>query len=263
LALVILREPAKDLWVRFFALSTKVHTRLSNWAGCRALNDVIGIIMMDHIKLIIFDLDGTLIDAYSAIIRSMNYTLRKLGYPPQGGLTISRAVGFGDENLLAQFVAKSALKKAVILYRGHHKSALLKGSRLYPGVKQLLAYLKVKGCKLAVASNRPTVFSRILIRHLGLTKYFDYVLCADKLRHIKPHPLILNKIMRQLKVEPKQAVYVGDMTSDAQTGRRAHVRTVIVTTGSCTKQEVRKERPYRIIKKISELKAALKFVEIR
>jgi phosphoglycolate phosphatase len=208
---------------------------------------------MKNIKLIIFDLDGTLVDAYPAIISSFNYTMRKLKLPPEDDLVIRKAVGWGDENLLKPFIKEKDVARALSIYRRHHKVALLRKSRLLPGVGRVLTYLVNKGYKLAVASNRPTRFSWILIRHLKLKKYFNYVLCADKLRHGKPHPEILNKIMQRLGVKPKATLYVGDMTIDAQAGRGAKVRTIIVTTGSSLKDEIKRERPYRIITRISQL----------
>ena len=208
---------------------------------------------MVQIKLIIFDLDGTLVDAYPAIISSFNYTMQRLNYPVQNALAIRRAVGWGDGNLLRPFIKEKDVCVALSIYRKHHKLALLKESRLFPKVYKVLAYLKNKGYRFAVASNRPSRFSWILIRHLKLEKYFDYVLCADKLKHIKPHPEIINRIMQRFALKPEQALYVGDMTIDAQAGRRAKVETIIVTTGSSTKSEIKKERPYRIIDRISEL----------
>ena len=208
---------------------------------------------MKEIKLIIFDLDGTLVDAYPAIISSFNYTMQKLNYPRQSSLTICRAVGWGDENLLKPFIKTKDLKKAVLVYRRHHKTALLKESRLFPKVYKLLTHLKSKGYRLAIASNRPTKFSWILIRHLKLDKYFEYTLCADKLRHIKPHPEILNKIMQRFSLKPEQTLYIGDMTIDVQAGRRAEVKTIIVTTGSSTRQEIKREKPFRIIRRIIDV----------
>ncbi len=221
------------------------------------------------IKLIIFDLDGTLIDAYPAITSSFNFTMRKLNYPAQGSLVIRRAVGWGDENLLRPFVKPKDLKKALLIYRNHHKQSLIKASRLMPRVKTLLVRLKNKGYKLAVASNRPTKFSLILLRHLNLKKYFTYVLCADRLKHGKPHPEILNRIMEWFSfprepgipidksllsgIKPKQTLYVGDMVIDVYAGRRAKVKTIIVPTGSSTRAEIVKEKPFRIIKKVIDL----------
>ncbi len=204
-------------------------------------------------RLIIFDLDGTLVDAYPAIIVSFNYTMQKLGYPTQSKRVIRRAVGWGDENLLRPFINLKDLKKALLIYRRHHRYSLVRQSHLFPKAEGVLAYFKKKGYKLAVASNRPTRFSWILVRHLKLEKYFDYVLCADRLGHIKPHPEILNKIMQRFSLGPSQTLYVGDMNIDAQAGRRAKVKTIIVTTGSSQKQEIKKEKPYRIISRLADL----------
>jgi phosphoglycolate phosphatase len=208
---------------------------------------------MNNIKLVIFDLDGTLVDAYSAIIKSFNHTLKKLGLPEEDSLVIRRAVGWGDKQLLSPFIEKKDLAKALSLYRSYHKTDLLKYSHLFPNVKYVLSYLERKGYKLAVASNRPTKFSLILIRHLGIKKYFDYCLCADKLKYGKPNPEILLKIARKFSLKPGEALYAGDMTIDAQAGRRAGIRTAIVTTGSSTLAQIRKEKPKLIIHEILEL----------
>ncbi|MGD0336803.1 MAG: HAD family hydrolase [Candidatus Omnitrophota bacterium] len=212
---------------------------------------------MENIKLIIFDLDGTIVDAYPAIISSFNYAMEKTGYPLQSGPAIRKAVGWGDENLLEPFVGKRDLKKALKAYRLHHKKSLLVKSRLFPGTRQLLKYLRDRGYKLAVASNRPTRFSWLLIRHLKLRPYFSYVLCADRVKYGKPHPGLLKKIIRRFRVASSRVIYVGDMTIDAQAGRRAGVKTVIVTTGSSSRREVRKERPCLIISNIVKLKELL------
>jgi phosphoglycolate phosphatase len=208
---------------------------------------------MNDIRLVIFDLDGTLINAYPAIISSFNYTMRKFGYPAQSPKIIRRAVGWGDVNLLKPFVSDGDLKKALAVYRKHHGHSLVALSRLMPRVNSALARFKSKGYKLAVASNRPTRFSLILLRHLKLKKYFDFVLCADRLKLGKPHPEILRRIMRRFSLRPKQTLYVGDMAIDAQAGRRARVKTIIVTGGSSSRKEILKERPFGIIRRAADL----------
>jgi HAD superfamily hydrolase (TIGR01509 family) len=212
---------------------------------------------MKGIKLVIFDLDGTLVDAYEAIARSFNYTMEECGYPAQKPLAIRRAVGWGDKNLLKPFIRSADLNRALTIYRRHHSISLVKHSRLIKGVQAVLDYLKNKNYLLAVASNRPTRFSRIILQCLGLERYFDYVLCADKLKSGKPHPEILQRIMRKLSVTPQQTVYVGDMPIDAQAARRAGIKAVIVTTGSGTKKEIRRENPYLVTDGIISIKGVL------
>lgn len=208
-------------------------------------------------RLLIFDLDGTIIDAYGAIAESFNFTMRQFGISVQRTARIKRAVGQGDKNLLAPFVPKNAIDRALSIYRKHHQHSLFRKSKLLPYAKGLLRSLDKKGARLAIASNRPTKFSLILLRHLGIESYFDYVLCADKLAFRKPHPLILNTIMRKLKFSKKDTLYIGDMAFDAETGRRAGVKTIIVLGGSSSAREIKKEKPFKIVKNLSCLRGLL------
>lgn len=212
---------------------------------------------MKRYKLIIFDVDGTLIDAYKAIEESLNYTLETLGYLPKDSSSIRRAIGWGDENFLKPFFKKGDLDKALKIYREHHQDSLLKSSRLLLGTRKVLTSLNRKGYKLAVASNRPTKFTKILIRHLDIDKYFDLVLCADRLKDIKPNPKILLGIMQRLRVSPQETLYVGDMAIDVQAGRNAGCDTVAVPTGSSSKSELRRAKPLKIIPEISHLLSLL------
>lgn len=206
-------------------------------------------------KLVIFDLDGTLVDAYAAITSSFNFTMRSLRYPAKSAAVVRRAVGWGDKNLLAPFVARKDLDQALAVYRRHHGHALIKQARLFAGARALLRYLRSRGYVLAVATNRPTRFSLILIRHLGIRPYFDFVLCADRLKKGKPHPQIIRELMKKAAAAREETMYVGDMAIDAQAGRRAGVKTVIVTTGSSHKAEIKREKPYRIIPRITMLRS--------
>ncbi len=205
------------------------------------------------IKLVIFDLDGTILDAYKAIQESLNFTLRSLGHPPVGAAGVRRAVGYGDINFIQRFVKEEEAENALKIYREHHKTALLKYSRTKPQARKILGYLKKRGYKLAVASNRPRKFSNILLRHLGLKKYFKVVLCGKNKNDIKPKPALLNKIIRRLEIKKNEAVYVGDMVVDVRAGRNAGIKTVAITSGSSTRAELKRAGPFRIISRLSEL----------
>jgi phosphoglycolate phosphatase len=208
------------------------------------------------IKLVIFDLDGTLVNAYSAVSRSVNYTLNSLGFASRSHAQIKRSVGSGDRKLLAHFIGEKLATRALTIYRPHHIKALgVKGAvKLLPGAWGILKFLKGKGCKLAIASNRPTKFTRIILKELGIEQLFDVVLCADKADRPKPYPDILWAIAKRLNLDKKEVLYVGDMTIDVDCAHRAGIRMVAVSTGSSSRKELKDLKPWRIIGKISQLK---------
>lgn len=208
---------------------------------------------MQRMKLIVFDLDGTLVNAYTPVYRSLNYVLKQCGLKPVGHATVKRSVGWGDRNLLGRFIPPEQLEQALQSYRRHHKKALSSGVRLMPGAGRLLNTLKKDGYRLAVASNRSTGSSRIILKYLGIDKHFSYILCGDKLNNLKPHPEILLRILKRFAVKPGEAVYVGDMTIDIETGRRAKVKTVSVVTGSSTREDIERLRPWRVISRVDEV----------
>ena len=210
--------------------------------------------MKKKIKLVIFDLDGTLVNAYAAVYQSVNYAMRAAGFPPIDHQTIKRTVGWGDRHLIERFVGEEHSTKTLAVYRRHHAEALKHKTKLLPGAKRILASLKKEKYKLAVASNRPTRFSRIIVRQLEIKKYFDYILCGDKVARPKPYPDILLKILNRLSLKPQEAIYVGDMTIDVQTGKRANIKTVAVTTGSHSAAELSQVKPYRIVEKILKIR---------
>jgi phosphoglycolate phosphatase len=211
------------------------------------------------IKLVIFDLDGTLVNAYPAVAQSVNHTLKSLGLACRSHDEIKRSVGSGDRKLMAHFVGEKLADKAMAIYRPHHIKALgVKGAvKLLPGAREILKFLKSRGSKLAIASNRPTKFTRIILKVLGVSKFFDVVLCADKTGRPKPYPDILWAIAKRLNIENEEVLYVGDMTIDVNCARRAGVRMVAVSTGSSSKKELKDLKPWRIISKISQLKEVI------
>lgn len=207
-------------------------------------------------KVIIFDLDGTLVNAYPAVTSSVNDALQQLGFPKRSYATIKASVGWGDRHLMAGFVGEELADKAIKLYRPHHAKALQAkgGVRFLAGALATLNFLKAKGYKLAIASNRPTRFTQIILKTLGIVRLFDVVLCADRARRPKPYPDMLTSITRQLKVKKDEVLYVGDMTIDVITGQKAGIATVAVVTGSSTREELKALKPRQIIARISQLK---------
>lgn len=218
--------------------------------------------MKKNLKLIIFDLDGTLVDAYKAVSRSLNYAFKKIGLPPVDDDIIKRSVGWGDRNLIQRFVPLSLTAKALSIYRRHHKKALKKGTKFLPGAKKILFGLKKRKYKLAIASNRPTLFTKIILKHLQADHLFDIILCADKVKHPKPAGDILSAILKKFKILPGETLYVGDMTIDVETAKNAGVKSVIVLTGSSQREEIVPLKPFKIIDRLADLSSFLEKIYV-
>jgi len=197
----------------------------------------------DNIELVVFDLDGTLVDAYPAIAESINHMLKKMGRPTQSLLTIKRSVGWGGDSLVRCFIEEEHADKAFAIFRTHHDQRLRRNLKLQPGAKKLLMFLKKKGIRLAIASNRPTKFCLIILKTLGLEKYFFRVVGGDGVKKPKPHADMLKLILKEARMPASRAVYVGDMSVDVQCGKGAKVFTIALPTGSCTLKELKAEKP--------------------
>lgn len=199
-------------------------------------------------ELLIFDLDGTLVNAFGAVTRSLNHMFTRMGYPRMSRAEVQRRVGWGEKTLVRAFVREEDLDQALRIYRRHHGEALRRGVKFLPGARKVLDGLRDRGYLLAIASNRPSRFTRIILAELGIRRHFSKVICADEVPRKKPAPDMLKKILKDLDVRPGKAVYVGDMHIDMQAGRRARMRTVGIPTGSCSRGELESENPTRVIR---------------
>jgi len=203
--------------------------------------------------IFIFDLDGTLVDAYKAIEKSLNYTLINLGFKKTLFEKVKNAVGAGDKKFIELFFPVSFRKKALRIYRLHHKRSLMDYSKVKPGAKALLRFLKNKGKILAVASNRPRKFSNIILKSTGLEEFFDFCLCADEINCLKPNPKILEIILKRFNINKDFAVFIGDMAIDMETAKRAGIDAVFVKGGSSKTRDIKKFFGIKVINNLDSL----------
>ncbi len=204
-------------------------------------------------QIFIFDLDGTLVDAYQAIWETLLYTLNALGYPPVDFEEAKRAVGHGDKNYIPRFFKKDDIEKASKIYREYHLKSLDGKIHLLPGAKELLDKLKKTNRFIAVASNRPYESGTIILKNTGIEKYFDRILFGNQVKNQKPHPEILLKILKSLEIDKENAVFIGDMNIDVATGKSAGVDTIVVPTGSSTIEELIAANPSKICSSLFEI----------
>lgn len=192
-------------------------------------------------KLAIFDLDGTLIDAYTLIYFALNRARKYFGYEDLSFSVVKKNVGRGEVALIRRFFSEREGKKALEIYRDSYQKLIKEGKiKLMDGTEELLEFLKEKGLKIAVATNRSRFSVEILSRKLDIFKLFDLVITADDVEKAKPFPEMLEKICAILKIRKENCFYVGDMDIDLKTGKNAGIETFIVLTGSSAKEEILK-----------------------
>ena len=209
---------------------------------------------MRPISLLIFDLDGTLVDTLDDIAASVNHTLARLGRNPIGRDEVRQYVGDGIEALMARSLGgmTDCLPEAVTLYKEHHRRNLVVRSTVYPAVKETLEHFRA--LPLAVISNKTTEFVVPLIERLGIARYFKMVIGADCGLPLKPAPDAVRHLMAEFRAPKERTAIVGDGTTDVRAGKAAGVITCSVTYGFRSEEELRKGGPDYVIHSLSELK---------
>ena len=209
------------------------------------------------LRAVLFDFDGTLVDSYPAITASVNHVRASYGLPPLPVDEVRRHVGRGPGYLLTHTVPGGNLERDEARYRAHHPSVLRSGTHLLPGASEIIPTLKTAGFLLGICSNKPVAFTRQLLDYFHLTEFIDVVLGPEDVPNPKPAPDMLAAALARLGVRPEEALYVGDMTVDIQSGRAAGVRVWVVATGSDDAATLTAARPDRALPDLFELPSAL------
>lgn len=185
--------------------------------------------------LIIFDLDGTLIDSSTDLAISMNATRKHFGLAPLDPTLIYSYVGNGAGVLVRKAmgpnVSEEAVQDALKFFLSFYRMHALEHTKLYPGVRELVEMLFEAGHKLAVLTNKPVRISFDIIGALGLQSYFMRVYGGDSFPRKKPDPIGAVELIREAGVTESETLIVGDSGVDVQTARNAGVRSCGVTWG--------------------------------
>jgi len=207
----------------------------------------------NRINCIIFDLDGTLLYTYRTITDAFNYTMNRFGLPVKSVDFIRRSVGKGLDGLLVPLVGEELFPEISKVFCEKQRESLFEGTYPLPGAEEALNHFQTANCRMAVASNKPAEFVVPLLEHFQMAPFFQVVLGGDNVARKKPHPEMLFLIMEKLRVKPERALYVGDMTLDVEAGRRAGIKTIAVLTGSSAREELEREKPFKILETLHHL----------
>jgi len=186
-------------------------------------------------NLLIFDLDGTLIDSKLDLVHSVNAARALMDLSPISEDVVASYVGNGAPVLIRRALGPSAseadVQHALQYFLSYYREHMLDHTRLYPGVKEALDRLLESGIEMAVLTNKPVRFSRSLVEGLGLRGHFFQVYGGNSFDQKKPDPVGVRKLLEESGVARDRAMMVGDSGVDVRTARNAEVKACGVTYG--------------------------------
>lgn len=191
------------------------------------------------LELIVFDLDGTLIDSAPDLVEAVNHALTKLNKPTHSQTTIQQWIGNGADVLVKRSLVgdwhvqsePEDFEVAFALFKTYYAAHDWVYSRLYEGTIETLQALKNMGFTLTCITNKTSPFTNPLMKTAGLTPYFDFIASGDTFAKMKPDPLPLLETAKRFNVKPENALMIGDSINDITAGERAGFKTLAVSYG--------------------------------
>ena len=205
------------------------------------------------VDLLIFDLDGTLIESKWDIAHAVNFTLKELGLPERPLEEIFGFVGDGVKRLLRLAVGEGNQEKfeeALKVFRGHYLEHCLDRTTLYPGIEPMLEHFAHK--QKVIATNKSIEYTRVILNGLG-PQHFMYMVGGDNGFGLKPEPGMLLHIISKMGVPKDRTVLVGDSTNDINGGHNAGIRVCAVGYGMGNRQKMEACQPDWFIEKPEQL----------
>jgi len=186
-------------------------------------------------NLLIFDLDGTLIDSKLDLVHSVNAARGFMGLPPISEELVASYVGNGAPVLMRRALGPEAseedVRRSLEFFLAYYRDHMLDNTRMYPGVKPALDRLHESGARLAVLTNKPVRFSRAIVEGLGLGRHFFQVYGGNSFEQKKPDPIGVETLLKECGAERDRTIMVGDSGVDVRTARNARIRACGVSYG--------------------------------
>ena len=179
-------------------------------------------------SLVIFDLDGTLIDSLAGLADSVNAMRRQLGHLPLPLEFVRSAIGKGARNLVSRCLPErdDRVDEGLALFLAHNGGNLAAGTSLYPGAKGLLEALGNAGIPMALVSNKNTAHCKKILELLGIDSHFRAVLGGDAEKECKPSPMPLLAAVASCGADPETSLMIGDSCNDFEAARGCGIRSI-------------------------------------
>lgn len=208
-------------------------------------------------KLIICDLDGTLVDSASDIQHSLNGALNEMGLETVSEYDVRRWVGRGASRLVscvleAKHYRKELHDDLLAIFMRHYQADICLNSQLYEGVAEFIAACQQAHIPLACVSNKPYAPAKDLLAALNILQPFQLLIGGDTLPHKKPHPEPLLHCLRYFGVAAKDALVIGDSSNDIEAALAAHIPCVAVSYGYNHGEPIEASKPEWIVDSLVE-----------
>jgi phosphoglycolate phosphatase len=209
-------------------------------------------------NLIIFDLDGTLVDSANQIISSVQSARKQLNFVPAESDFLYSKIGLPARHLFSDLIlSENEVTNLVEAFRANLKNTILNQNDVFTDVPELLALLQRIGYQISVATNKPSDLARQALESSGLLELVDFVIGSEKLPP-KPDPAILETCLSHFKVQPSQAVMIGDRREDMMAAKSANVLGVGITQGIHNPAQLKDAGAAQVFNDISEILTHMK-----
>lgn len=212
------------------------------------------------IKLIVYDLDGTLVDSMGDISSAIRGTFLEMGLPNVDETLFKESFGHGLRWLFERLLLgqpESIIEEAIFKFRHHYRLDISRQTTVYPGIKILLGELESKSVQQAVLTNKFEQGAKQLLKALELSRYFDMVAGPDTFDSHKPDPRGLKSVLSYYGVSPSEAVMVGDSENDILAAKGAGVPAIGVCYGYRDLATLAALSPDYLLQSVAELSEVL------
>lgn len=214
---------------------------------------------MHNIELIIFDLDGTLVDSSQDIVNAINFMLKGLGLAEKTNQEIISYVGNGVAELIRRSLKEKNIElqdRGFSLFKDYYRAHPVDNTYLYPGVTEVLGHFGDK--QKALVTNRNLNSSLVILRKMAIDSYFANVIGDDNISCLKPSRCQFDRLLDKVLIkDKKKIIMVGDMDIDILGGKASGVVTCAATYGFGKREDLEKAEPDYMIDNIAELKSII------
>lgn len=210
--------------------------------------------------LVMYDLDGTLLDTVGEIALAVNATLKQYDFNSVSETQVETWIGHGTAWLMKQawpdkrdVEASDTWKKVMESFMQHYKQAVGTKSKPYPTVIETLTNLKKQGIKLAIITNKEEPYTSRLLKQHHMNDFFDLVISGNSLPFKKPNAQVIEHCLKALGEAKQNSLFVGDSAIDIATAKNAGVTCWVVPYGYNAGRDIRKDNPDKLIDSIGEV----------